>query len=235
MHSCFESISCLIRCHTVRRALERRVHLKVKIRHWHAERQNKKCSLYLRINFGWGERRGGLLNFLSTLFQVVFFISLLIHLYQLLKKGVFTQKVTRGDMFFFPFSFFGVDEGMRFWKWILITTVKVFAYSANIGWRSLRCVCGPRWRIILGSQRAQDSLCGVAQVCTQTHIYKWLLSPWLLSSWPRKAVYSRGQCPVSHARRGMDINAAFSLTEEEKWQSFHPQYSDPKNVWMSLH
>lgn len=44
-------------------------------------------------------------------------------------------------MFFFPFPLYCVDEGMRFWKWILITTVKVFAYSASIGWRSLRCVC----------------------------------------------------------------------------------------------
>lgn len=103
-------------------------------------------------------------------------------------------------MFFFPF--FGVDEGMRFWKWILITEVKVFAYFANIGWRSLRCVYV--WSELenhTGSQRAQNSLCGVAQVYTQTHIYKWLLSPWLPSSWPRKAEYSRGQCPVSQARR----------------------------------
>lgn len=144
MHSRFESISCLIRCHTVRRALEKRVHLKVRIRHWHAERQNKKCSLYLHINFGWDERRGGLLNFLSTfLFKSFFFISLLIHLYQLLKRVVFTQKVARGHtlMFFFPFPLYCVDEGMRFWKWILITAVKGFAYSASIGCRSLRSVC----------------------------------------------------------------------------------------------
>lgn len=95
------------------------------------------------------------------------------------------------------------------------------------------CVYGPSWRCILGSQRAQNSLCGVTgitQVCPQTHKYKWLLSPWHLSSWPRKAEYSRGQCPVSHAHRGLDINAAFSLTEEKKLQSLHPQYSDPKNV-----
>lgn len=59
---------------------------------------------------------------------------------------------------------------MRFWKWILITVVKVFAYSAN-SWRSLRGVCGPSWRIILGSQRAQNSLCGVAKMCVHRHTY----------------------------------------------------------------
>lgn len=110
-----------------------------------------------------------------------------------------------------------------FWKWVVITAVKVFAYSANIGWRSLRGVCGLSYRCTLEPQRAQNSLHGDEKVCMQTRIYKWLLSPWLLSSWPRKVEYSWGQCPVSCARRGMDINAAFSLTEKTKLQSLHPR------------
>lgn len=161
VHSCFESISCLIRCHIVRRALERRVRLKVKIRHWRAGKQNKKCCLYLHINFGWDERRGQL-NFFIHLVSSLF-LFLCSYIYVSCLRGMFSRRRSREvtlsggwrrNHVFFPFSFFGVYEGMRFWKWILITAVKVFAYSANIGWRSLRCVCGPSWRCILGFQRA---------------------------------------------------------------------------------
>ncbi len=97
---------------------------------------------------GWEKRRSD--TFFIHLVSRSVFISLLIHLYQLLKRDVFTQKVVKGDTLgewrrnhvLFPFSFlvcmrgWGLGSGFS-WRFLLTPQTLVGGHWGVCVWSEL--------------------------------------------------------------------------------------------------